>query len=63
MFYPYEGYRSVTPLDAARKNVRCEYDRSVVETQLCKLRDTEDALIGRACVMFLFIFFFLILFL
>ena len=30
----------------------------MVETQLCKLRDTEDALIGRACVMFLFIFFF-----
>ena len=36
MFYPYEGYRSVTPLDAARvykkfykklKNVSCEYDR------------------------------------
>ena len=29
------------------KNV-CEYDRWVVETQLCKLRDTSDTLIGRA---------------
>ena len=24
------------------KNVSCEYDRWVVETQLCKLRDTSD---------------------
>ena len=24
----------------------------MVETQLCKLRDTSDALIGRACAMF-----------
>ena len=34
------------------KNVNCEYDRWVVETQLCKLRDTSDTLIGRACAMF-----------
>ena len=34
------------------KNVRCEYDRWVVETQLCKLRDTSDTLIGCACDMF-----------
>ena len=31
------------------KNVSCEYNRVVVETQLCKLRDTSDTLIGRAC--------------
>ena len=31
------------------KNVSCDYDGWVVETQLCKLRDTEDTLIGRAC--------------
>ena len=34
------------------KNVSCEYDRWVVETQLCKLRDTLDTLIGRHCAMF-----------
>ena len=34
------------------KNVSCEYDQRVVETQLCKLRDTSDTLIGRACDMF-----------
>ena len=34
------------------KNVSCGYDRWVVETQLCKLRDAEDTLIGRACAMF-----------
>ena len=34
------------------KNVSCEYDRWVVETQLCKLRDTLDTLTGRACAMF-----------
>ena len=34
------------------KNVSCEYDRWVVETQLCKLRDTSDTLNGRACPMF-----------
>ena len=34
------------------KNVSCEYDRWVVETQLCKLRDTSDTLIGRACAMY-----------
>ena len=34
------------------KNVSCEYDWWVVETQLCKLRDTSDALIGRAFAMF-----------
>ena len=28
------------------KNVNCEYDRWVVETQLCKLRDTSDTLVG-----------------
>ena len=38
------------------KNVSCEYDRWVVETQLCKLRYTEDTLIGCAvlcsiCIM------------
>ena len=33
------------------KNVSCDYDPWVVETQLCKLRDTRtsDTLIGRAC--------------
>ena len=30
------------------KNVSCEHDRWVIETQLCKLRDTSDTLIGRA---------------
>ena len=34
------------------KNVSCEYDGWVVETQLCKLRDTSDTLIGRACALF-----------
>ena len=34
------------------KNVSCEYDRWVVETQLYKLRDTSDTLIGRAYAMF-----------
>ena len=34
------------------KNVTCEYDRWVVETQLCKLRDTLDTLIEGACAMF-----------
>ena len=34
------------------KIVSCEYDRWMVETQLCKLRDTSDTLIGRACAMF-----------
>ena len=29
-----------------------EYNRWVVETQLCKLRDTSDTVIGRACAMF-----------
>ena len=33
------------------KIVSCEYDRWVVETQLCKLRGTSDTLIGRACAM------------
>ena len=34
------------------KNVSCEWDRWVVETELCKLRGTQDTLIGRACAMF-----------
>ena len=34
------------------KNASCEYDRWVVETQLRKVRDTSDTLIGRACEMF-----------
>ena len=34
------------------KNAICEYDRWVDETQRCKLRDTSDTLIGRACAMF-----------
>ena len=33
------------------KNVSLGYDSWVVETQLCKLRDTSDTLIGRACVI------------
>ena len=33
------------------KNVSCAYDRWVVETQLCKLCNTSDTLIGRACTM------------
>ena len=33
------------------KNVSCEYNRWVVETQLCKLCDTSDTLIGRAFVL------------
>ena len=33
------------------KNVGCEYDRWVVETELCKLRDTSDTLIWCACAM------------
>ena len=39
------------------KNVSCEYDRWVVETQLCKLRDTRtsETLIGRGCVCVLHI--------
>ena len=36
------------------KNVSCEYDRWVVETQLCKLRDTSDTIIGRACARSIF---------
>ena len=35
-----------------RTNVSCEYDRCVVETQLCKRRDMSDTLIGRACAIF-----------
>ena len=31
-------------------NVSYEYDRWVIQTQLCKLRDTPDELIGRACL-------------
>ena len=31
------------------KHVSCEYDRWVVEPQLCKLCDTPDTLIGRSC--------------
>ena len=34
------------------KNVSCEYDRRVVEAQLCKLRDASDTLTGRAFAMF-----------
>ena len=34
------------------KNVSCEYDRWVVETQLCKLHGTSNTLTGRACAMF-----------
>ena len=34
------------------KNDSCEYDRWMVETQLCKLRDTSDTLIGRAYALF-----------
>ena len=39
------------------KNVSCEYDRWVVETQLCKLRDTRtpDTLIGHSYVCVLHI--------
>ena len=33
------------------KNGSCEYDRWVVETQLCKLRDTTDVLIARVCAV------------
>ena len=33
-------------------NVSYEYDRWVVDPQLCKLRGTYDTLIGRACAMF-----------
>ena len=33
------------------QNVSCEYDRWVVETELCKLRNTGDTLIGRACAV------------
>ena len=29
MFYPYEGYRSVTPLDAARVNRTIVHNHSV----------------------------------
>ena len=37
------------------KNVSCEYDRWVVENQLCKLRDTSDTLMRRACAMLHFL--------
>ena len=37
------------------KNVSCEYNRWVVETQLCKLRDSSDTLIWRAWAMFHFL--------
>ena len=33
------------------KNIGCEYDRWMVETQLCKLRDTSGTIIGRACAI------------
>ena len=42
----------VLPFYKKLKNVSCEYDRWVVETKLCKLCDTSDTLIGRACAMF-----------
>ena len=35
--------------------VSCEYDRWVVETLLCKLRDTFDTLIGLTCAMLHFV--------
>ena len=51
-----EGFREKMPRMTSfflkLKNFSCEYDRWVVETQLCKLRDTSDTLIGRACAMF-----------
>ena len=50
-----EKYTEVLPVVyfiKTSKNASCEYDRRVVETQLCKLRDTSDTLIGRACAMF-----------
>ena len=34
------------------KHASCEYDRWVVNTQFCKLRDTSDTLIWRACAIF-----------
>ena len=34
------------------KNVSCEYDRWVVETQLCELRDTSDTFSLGALVLF-----------
>jgi len=34
------------------KNVSCEYNRWMVDTQLCKLRGTSDTLIGRSCATF-----------
>ena len=34
------------------KNVSCEYDRWVFETQLCKHRDASDTPIGRVCAIF-----------
>ena len=34
------------------KNVSCEYDRLMVETQLCKLRGKSDTFVGRAYSIF-----------
>ena len=34
------------------KNVSCEYDRCMVESPPCELRDTSDTLVGRACATF-----------
>ena len=43
----------VQPRLAAQVNTeKCEYDRWVVDSQLCKLRDTSDTLIERARAMF-----------
>ena len=46
---------AVKTVPATSRAGKCEYDRWVVETQLCKLRDTSDMLIGRACALFVFV--------
>ena len=54
-FQPFNrSYSQLTFFNVFQKNfdVSCEYDRWVVQTQLFKLRDTLDTLIGRACAMF-----------
>ena len=49
MFYPYDGYRWVTPLDAANffynklKNVSCEYNREWLQLNFasCVVHQTD----------------------
>ena len=50
-FWWFDSFHFVS-FNTKLQNVSCEYDRWVLETRLCKRRDTSDTLIGCACAMF-----------